>query len=98
MLSSDAVCINYIIHPAGSSIHLSHNFRLYPNWDLNPGPIFAESSVLPIKLWATDFTFFAEGGYSLPIEYYDSKKGRLSDSYSVIGQVWMLFIVTMRGQ
>ena len=37
--------------------------------------------------------FFAEQGYSLPIEYYDSIKGCLSDSYSVIGQVWMLFII-----
>ena len=36
------------------------------------------------------FNFFAEQGYSLLIEYYDSIKGRLSDSYSVIGQVWML--------
>ena len=36
--------------------------------------------------------FSAEWGYSPPIEYYDSNKGRLSDSYSVIGQVGMLFI------
>ena len=35
--------------------------------------------------------FFAERCYSLPIEYFDSIKGRLSDSYSVIGQVGMLF-------
>ena len=40
--------------------------------------------------------FFAEWGFRLPIEYFDSIKGRLSDSYSVIGQVWMLFIVTIR--
>ena len=31
--------------------------------------------------------FFAEWGNSLPNEYFDSIKGRLSDSYSVIGQV-----------
>ena len=31
--------------------------------------------------------FFAGRGYSLPIEYYDSIKGKLSDSYTVIGQV-----------
>ena len=31
--------------------------------------------------------FFAERGYSLPIEYYDYIKGRLSDSFSVINQV-----------
>ena len=31
--------------------------------------------------------FFAERGYSLPNKYFDSIKGRLSDSYSVIGQV-----------
>ena len=30
---------------------------------------------------------FAERGFSLPIEYYDSIEGRLSDSYSVISQV-----------
>ena len=29
----------------------------------------------------------AEWGYSLPIEYYDSIQGRLSDFYSVISQV-----------
>ena len=28
-----------------------------------------------------------ERGYSLPIEYYDSIKEQLYDSYSVIGQV-----------
>ena len=28
--------------------------------------------------------------FSLPNEYFDSIKGRLSDSYSVISQVWML--------
>ena len=33
------------------------------------------------------FSFFrsAERGFSLLFEYYDSLKGRLSDSYSVIG-------------
>ena len=41
------------------------------------------------------YNFFAELGYCLPIEYYDSIKGLLSDTYSVIGQVWMLFIVTI---
>ena len=35
---------------------------------------------------------FAERGYSLPIEYFDSIKGQLSDSYLAISQVWMLFI------
>ena len=38
----------------------------------------------------------AERGYSQPNEYFDSIKGQLSDSYSVIGQVWMLFIVTIQ--
>ena len=38
------------------------------------------------------FYFFAKRGFSLPIEYYGSIKGLLSDSYSVISQVWMLFI------
>ena len=33
---------------------------------------------------------------SLPYEYFDPIKGQLSDSYSVIGQVWMLFIVTIQ--
>ena len=37
--------------------------------------------------------FFAEWGYSLPNEYFDSIKGRLSYSYLVIGQVWMLFML-----
>ena len=40
--------------------------------------------------WYLDF--FAERGYNLLTEYYDSIKGRLSDSYSVTGQVWMLFV------
>ena len=40
--------------------------------------------------------FFAKGGHSLPIGYYDTIKGWLSDSYSVIGQVWMLFIFTIQ--
>ena len=31
--------------------------------------------------------FFAEWVYSLPIEYYDSIKGGLSDSHSVISQL-----------
>ena len=37
-----------------------------------------------------DFDFFAERGNSLPIEYYDSIKGKLSHSYSVIGRVYLL--------
>ena len=39
--------------------------------------------------WLLNLSFiflFAEWGYSLPIEYYDSK-GQQSDSYSVISQV-----------
>ena len=30
--------------------------------------------------------------FSLPIEYYDSIKSQIPDSYSVISQVWMLFL------
>ena len=32
-----------------------------------------------------EFHRFAERGYSLPFDYYDYIKGRLSDSYSLIG-------------
>ena len=42
---------------------------------------------LCMKLFSEPNKFFAERGYSLPIEYYDSFKGQLSDSYSVFGKV-----------
>ena len=57
-------------------------------WLFNPTPSppvrFCRGIFIP-KL-----SFFAEQVYSLPIEYYDSIKGQMSDSYSVINQVWML--------
>ena len=36
------------------------------------------------KIVSAQLFFFAERSYSLPIEYYDSIKGQLSDSYAVI--------------
>ena len=62
----------------------------------SPHPLFAglvsEPQFITIVtqcLAAGSEFFFAERGHSLPIEYYDTIKGRKSDSYSVIGQVWM---------
>ena len=56
--------------------------------DLNKGQVQYTGHVNPpVRI----FFFVVEGGYSLPIEYYDSIKGQLSDSYLVIGQVWMLY-------
>ena len=45
---------------------------------------------LCMKLFSEPNKFFAERGYSLPIEYYDPFKGQLSDSYSFFGKVWIM--------
>ena len=51
--------------------------------------------ILRSCVWLSKFFYYFFIYFnSLPNEYFDSIKGRLSVSYSVIGQVWMLFIVT----
>ena len=59
--------------------------KLFQKWDKN----FASGTILVFQKMGIFlvFRFFAERGYNLLTEYYDSIKGRLSDSYSVTGQV-----------
>ena len=75
------MCYNLSYHALVGNTFNVFNFNLYYLF------------IIAFKQWRF---FFAERGYCLSNDYFDSIKGQLSVSYSVIGQVWMLFKVTIQ--
>ena len=92
------LCFVHIIRLTDKSRKSNFNF---PYKSETFGSLFSILVLITIQGWDLTAIYqpmcniFAEQGYSLPIEYYDSIKGWLSDSYLVIGHVWILFIKYM---